>query len=89
MACLKLKYPDDDEKIEQEWERISPNICKRFAIFTQTFLGFVPGLSWIPLHKKVAESNDNSHRQTLLARKMFELFGEDAPQFILQVRPLK
>ena len=49
-------------------------------------LGFVPGLSWIPLPKKVAESNGKSHEQTLLARKMFEFLGQDAPQFILQVK---
>ena len=59
--------------------------CERIAIFIQTLLGFVPGLSWVPTPKKVAESNDNSHGQTLLARKMFKFFGEDAPQTILQL----
>ena len=73
--------------VERKVKEDMPN-RRRIVIFIQTFLGFVPGLSWVPLPEEVAESNDNSHGQTLLARKMYEFFGEDANQFLLQVKSL-
>jgi hypothetical protein len=50
-----------------------------------TFLTFLPGLSWIPSPVALFMEEDASYRQSLLTRKKFELFGENAPQFILQL----
>ena len=64
---------------------LKPSVKKRIFYFLQTFLSLLPGLSWIPLPKKVAETKGESYNQTLQRRKLFELFGENAPQFILQL----
>ena len=81
-----------DWRIEQYGEKEvkgnMPYTCRRITIFIQTFLSFVPGLSWVPLPKEVAESNEDSRDQILLNRKMFEFFGEDATQFLLQAKSL-
>ena len=88
-AELKSRFPDwPDEDIEGLNKYSMPGTCGRIIIFIQTFLGFVPGLSWVPLPEKVAYSNDKHHGQTLVARKMYEFFGEDATQFLLQVKSL-
>ena len=62
-----------------------PGVKKRIFYFLQTFLSLLPGLSWIPLPKDLAETKGESNNQTLQRRKLFELFGENAPQFILQL----
>ena len=50
-----------------------------------TFLTFLPGLSWIPSPVALYMEEDASYTQSLLSRKMYELFGENALQFILQL----
>ena len=50
-----------------------------------TFLTFLPGLSWIPSPVTLFMEEDTSYTQSLLSRKMYELFGENALQFILQL----
>ena len=50
-----------------------------------TFLTFLPGLSWIPSPVALFMEEDTSYSQSLLSRKMYELFGENALQFILQL----
>jgi hypothetical protein len=60
-------------------------ITIRIFHFLQTFLSLLPGLSWIRLPKKVLETKGESNNQTLQRRKLFELFVENAPQFILQL----
>ena len=71
--------------IEENFEKLTPSLGRRVLFVVHTFITFLPGLSWIPLPKEVADASDDSYRQTLLRRKMFELFGENAPQFILQL----
>ena len=71
--------------VETILEKYTPSLGKRVLFVIQTFISFLPGLSWIPLPKEVSESGDESYDQTLLRRKLFELFGENAPQFILQL----
>ena len=61
-----------------------PSVGKRVLNTIQTFLTYIPGLSWIPLPKEVTYAIDEDYNQTLLKRKMCELFGENGPQFILQ-----
>ena len=92
-AELKLNHPDwSDKEIMSEvysyYSYYMPSTCRRFVIFIHTFLGFVPGLSWVPPAPFMAYSNDKHHGQTLVARKMYEFFGEDATQFLLQVKSL-
>ena len=57
----------------------------RIILTIWTFLTFLPGLSWIPSPVALFMEEDASYRQSLLTRKKFELFGENAPQFILQL----
>ena len=96
-ATLEEYKPLAIEKIKARWQLFSeefisrkvskykhPSVPNRMIYVTQTFITFLPGLSWIPLPNKVAMSRE-SYAQTLLKRKMFELFGENAPQFILQL----
>ena len=59
------------------WEKI--------IITIWTFLTFLPGLSWIPSPVPLFIEENTSYRQSLLSRKMYELFGENALQFILQL----
>jgi hypothetical protein len=60
-------------------------IKKRILYFLQTFLSLLPGLSWIPLPEDLTDTTGESYNQTIQKRKLFELFGENAPQFILQL----
>ena len=84
---IKREYPElSEERIEKELENNTPGLIKRIWNTLQTFITFVPGLSWIPIPKEVAHAiGDDSYSQTLLRRKLYELFGENAPQFILQL----
>ena len=72
---------DIDKKVDEE----TPGFGKRIFYVIQTFASLLPGLSWIPLPKNVAMAGSDSYKQTLLRRKMYELFGENATQFILQL----
>ena len=73
-----------EEIIKEKVDDVTPGIGKRILFVIQTFTSFLPGLSWIPLPKEVADAGDG-YNQTLLKRKMFELFGENTCQFILQL----
>ena len=57
----------------------------RIMLTIWTFLTFLPGLSWIPLPVALLMKEDTFHTQPLQTRKMYELFGENAPQFVLQL----
>ena len=81
---FKSRNPHVDQQGLYEPVDFMPKTCTRIKILIQTVLGFVPGLSWVPLPDEVSESNDDSYDQMLLAHKMYDFFGEDAPQFLLQ-----
>ena len=65
--------------------RCRPNVKKRIFYILQTFLSLLPGLSWIPLPEDLADTKGESYNQTIQRRKFFELIGENAPQFIVQL----
>ena len=60
-------------------------LSRRIGYTIMTVLSFMPGMSWIPSYSVLTKQVDSSYAQTLLTRKLFEMFGESAPQFILQV----
>ena len=75
-------YEESNEDPEDKWR---PSVKKRIFFFLQTFLSLLPGLSWIPLPEDLVYTKGESYNQTIQRRKLFELFGENAPQFILQL----
>ena len=82
----KTKYPHwDEDRIEKIVNVDTPGLRKRIVNTVQTFISFVPGLSWIPLPKELSYAIGEDYTQTILRRKLYELCGENIPQFILQL----
>jgi hypothetical protein len=85
-ATMKKYYEKDVESYGVERaKRRFPSVTIRIFNFLQTFLSLLPGLSWIPLPEDLTDTTGESYNQTIQKRKLFELFGENAPQFILQL----